>query len=64
MQLLGFRLHQSNFLNFVPQRGLEPLRPQWSLDFKSSMTTDSITEATLLTFVFSVYEPYVQCADC
>ena len=31
----------------VPEAGLEPARPQWSLDFKSNVSTNSTTRATL-----------------
>lgn len=29
----------------VPRMGLEPIRPQWSQDFKSCVSTNSTTEA-------------------
>ncbi len=34
---------QSTF--FVPEAGLEPARPQWPLDFKSNVSTNSTTQA-------------------
>ncbi len=30
---------------FVPEAGLEPARPQWPLDFKSNVSTNSTTQA-------------------
>ena len=30
---------------FVLEAGLEPARPQWSLDFKSNVSTNSTTRA-------------------
>ena len=33
---------------WVPEAGLEPARPQWSLDFKSNVSTNSTTRATFL----------------
>ena len=32
---------------YVLEAGLEPARPQWSLDFKSNVSTDSTTRAGL-----------------
>ena len=32
---------------FVPRAGLEPAQPKWSLDFKSSASTNSATWASL-----------------
>ncbi len=37
-----------NFQGFVPGAGLEPARPQWSLDFKSNVSTNSTIRAILL----------------
>ena len=34
---------KSTFL--VPEAGLEPARPQWPLDFKSNVSTNSTTQA-------------------
>ena len=31
---------------FVPEAGLEPARPQWPLDFKSNVSTNSTTQAS------------------
>ena len=33
---------------FVLEAGLEPARPQWSLDFKSNVSTNSTTRAWTL----------------
>ena len=32
---------------YVPRAGLEPARPQWSRDFKSRVSTNSTTKATI-----------------
>ena len=38
----------SNVSHLVLEAGLEPARPQWSLDFKSNVSTNSTTRAWTL----------------
>ncbi len=37
---------------FVPGAGLEPAQPQWPLDFKSSVSTNSTIRADVKSFLF------------
>ena len=49
-------LHKEGFL--VLEAGLEPARPQWSLDFKSNVSTNSTTRAfTLIVERKTGFEP-------